>query len=359
MSWNVIEHTTIYKERGLYSAHPTLVRAPDGDLLTFFHRSPDHQYSRHSHPLFDVRMCRSSDGGETWSPPRYVTSDPLGGILDFGTHTLADGSIFLHASTVELNPLKTFPQSAWNSHPGIPFWVRSRDNGNSWTAPARFPMLPDAVWGNPASHSGVCRSSLLQMPDGRLLMPSKATEDPDGKMPFFGMMRVSADLGETWSYGGRVVEDPISHFSEPTIHRTPSGRIIVLFRCHPVPGSTASDVHLAIVESNDGGDTWEPWRPTTIMGCPGHMLGLKDGRILVTVGTRWEGQWGCLGRVLDPEGTDMEMAPDFIIRSDSHDPDCGYPWAVELEDGRVLVVYYYVYQDGVRGIEGTVIEEAE
>ncbi|SVD62149.1 uncharacterized protein METZ01_LOCUS415003, partial [marine metagenome] len=98
MSWNVIEHTTIYKERGLYSAHPTLVRAPDGDLLTFFHRSPDHQYSRHSHPLFDVRMCRSSDGGETWSPPRYVTSDPLGGILDFGTHTLADGSIFLHAS---------------------------------------------------------------------------------------------------------------------------------------------------------------------------------------------------------------------------------------------------------------------
>ena len=87
------------------------------------------------------------------------------------------------------------------------------------------------------------------------------------------------------------------------------------------------------------------------------MLGLKDGRILVTVGTRWEGQQGCLGRVLDPEGTDMEVAPDFVIRSDSHDPDCGYPWAIELEDGRVLVVYYYVYQDGIRGIEGTIIEE--
>ena len=91
MSWRVIEHITIYKETGLYSAHPSLVRAPDGDLLTFFHRSPDHQYSRHSHPLFDVRMCRSSDGGQTWSSPRFVTSDPLGGILDFlGLDVAAD-----------------------------------------------------------------------------------------------------------------------------------------------------------------------------------------------------------------------------------------------------------------------------
>ena len=37
--------------------------------------------------------------------------------------------------------------------------------------------------------------------------------------------------------------------------------------------------------------------------------------------------------------------------------DCGYPWAVELRDGRVLVVYYYTHRDLHRGIEATLVEE--
>ena len=92
-------------------------------------------------------------------------------------------------------------------------------------------------------------------------------------------------------------------------------------------------------------------------GCPGHLLGLKDGRIFVTVGTRWGGRRGCTARVLEPEGSDINAAADLVLRADSSDPDCGYPWAVELEDGRVLVVYYTTHPDGVRGIEGTVVEE--
>lgn len=357
MSWRVVDHITIYKEMGWYSAHPTLVRTPVGDLLAFFHRSPDHGYSRHGHPLFDIRVCRSSDEGKTWSAPQFVTADPLGGVVDFGTHTLPDGSIFLHASTVELLPNKAQPHGAWISRAGIPFWVRSRDEGHTWTEPVRFPALPDAVWGHPASHSGVCRSGILDMPAGRLLMPSKATENPEGHMPFFGMLRVSTDMGETWTYGGRIAKDPVAHFSEPAIHLTPQGRILILFRCHPFPNAPADEVHLAMVESEDDGETWSLWRPTTIMGCPGHMLGLRDGRIFVTVGTRWEGQRGCLARVLDPEGNDMEVSPDIVIRADSHDADCGYPWAVQLSDDRVLIVYYYVYQDGNRGIAGTIVEE--
>ena len=64
-----------------------------------------------------------------------------------------------------------------------------------------------------------------------------------------------------------------------------------------------------------------------------------------------------MARVLNPEGGDLETAEEIFVRSDSYDSDCGYPWAVELESGRVLVVYYYVYPDGRRGIEGTVLEE--
>jgi hypothetical protein len=60
---------------------------------------------------------------------------------------------------------------------------------------------------------------------------------------------------------------------------------------------------------------------------------------------------------LTPEGEDLDTAPDIVIRGDSFDPDCGYPWSVELNNGNVLVIYYYVNENGVRGIEGTIVED--
>lgn len=359
MAWNVVEHVTIYRHADWYAAHPNVIRTPAGDLLALFHRSPDLGHAHHGHPLFDVRACRSRDEGATWGPAELVTCDPLGGVIDFGTHPLRDGSIFLHASAAELVPdgPTTPAHTAWSSRPGIPFWIRSRDDGRTWSEPVRFPRLPEGIWGHPAEHSGVSRSQLVELPGGRILLPSKATEQPDGGQPFFGMLRTSPDNGETWEYGGRIATDEVAHFSEPAIHRTPGGRILVLLRCHPrQPHDT--QCRLALVTSDDDGASWSPWRFTSMKGCPGHLLGLRDGRILATVGTRWEGQRGCLARVLEPEGGDLDDAPDIQVRSDSADSDCGYPWALELRDGRVLVVYYYTYADGVRGIEGTILAES-
>lgn len=380
MSWRVVDHSTVYRQTGHYATAPNVVRTPAGNLLVLFHRSPHLGHAHHSHPLFDVQAVVSSNEGLTWSEPRLVTNDPRGGVIDFGSHTLADGSIFLHASSNELVPaagrahfrflspphakaIGSDTHSAWVSRPGVPFWVRSRDDGRTWSSPTRFPRLPDAVWGSPAEHSGVCRGGLLQLGEGRLLMPSKATDQPDGEQPYFGMLRISDDMGDTWTYGGRIAEDPVAHFSEPAIHRTPDGRIVVLYRCHPrgSPRITASDgkgnTTIARVESDDEGQTWSHWRPTSVWGSPCHMLRLSDGRAFVSVGTRWEGQRGCIVRVANPTCTDLDSTPELIVRSDSATGDCGYPWAVELSGGRVLVVYYYTYRDLHRGIEATLVEE--
>lgn len=357
MAWKIVNHTTIYREKSWYAAHPNLVRTPSGDLLVLFHRCPASEFYTHGHPLFDMRACRSTDEGKTWSEAHFVTADPLGGILDTGTHTLPDGSIFLHCSNMELIPKDPkHHTNEWTTQRGIPFWVRSRDDGRAWTEPERFPPIPDAVWGHPATHSGVCRSGLVLVGD-RLLLPSKATDKPDGAFPYFGMLRISKDLGDSWEYGGRILEDEVCHFSEPAIHLTPDGKLIVLYRCHPDPQKWQAEPCLALVASEDGGKTWSPWKLTNLQGSPGHILGLRDGRMFITVGTRWAGQRGCTARVVEPEGHDLESTPDIVIRSDSKESDCGYPWAVELKDGRVLAVYYYVYADGGRGIEGTILEE--
>ena len=376
MSWQVVDRMTIYHESGMYALSPTVTRTPAGSLLVTFQRATYLGYSHHEHPLFNVQSCRSEDEGRTWTGPHLVTVDPRGGVMDRGVHTLPDGSIFLHSSCTELVPAEDAVEhgGSWIVQHGKPFWVRSRDDGHTWSAPKRFPPLPDAVWGHPAQHSGVSRSGLLSLPDGRLLMPSKATDLTTGEFRYFGMLRVSKDMGETWQYGGRIAEDPVAHFSEPTIHRTPSGRILVLFRCHPgrlgpdivrdqgFDGPFTTDPQfvgrlLVLVYSDDDGETWSPWRPTMVHGSPGHMLGLRDGRIFLTVGTRWEGQRGCVARVLEPEGSDLDTAPEFVIEDHGLSADCGYPWSVELNDGRVLVAYWHHYPDNHRGIKGAILEE--
>lgn len=369
MGWKVIDHLTIYREKGMYGAHPNVVRTPNGDLLALFHRSPHLGYSHHGHPLFDLRACRSTDEAKTWEPQQLVTIDPLGGVIDFGTHTLADGSIFLHASAVALAPQQDGASATvWETASGRPFWSRSLDDGRNWSEPVRFPQLPaELKVGSHSEHQGICRSGLVELADGRLFLPGKAPSTAEGiGYPYFGMCHYSSDMGDNWHYGGKIAVDDTAHFSEPTVHITPKGRILILFRCHSQRGTTDRQVFLARVYSDDGGATWSQWERTPLEGCPGHMLGLRDGRIFITVGRRLPEESGCNARVLDPEGSDMDTVPSFVVRGDSTITklpdgkpvsDCGYPWSVELADGKVLVVYYYTYEDGLRGIEGTVLEE--
>ena len=375
MSWKVTDRMTIYREEGFYALAPNVNRTPNGDLLMIFQRATHIGMANHNHPLFNAQACRSSDEGQTWSDAYLVTIDPRGGVMDRSCHTLPDGSLFLHCSCTELVPAEGSVAHGrdWTVRYGMPFWVRSTDDGYTWTKPVRFPPLPDAINGDPAQHTGVSRSGLLVMPDGRLFLPSKATDVTD-EFRYFGMLRISHDMGETWEYGGRICEDEVAHFSEPTIHRTPSGRILVLYRCHTgalgpdivrrqsLTGPHVTDPSfegrvLVLVYSDDDGRTWSKWRPTMIHGSPGHMLGLRDGRIFLTVGTRWAGQRGCSARILDPEGENIDTAPEIIIRDDARSPDCGYPWSVELDDGRVLVTYWHHFDDDLRGIEGAILEE--
>lgn len=51
-------------------------------------------------------------------------------------------------------------------------------------------------------------------------------------------------------------------------------------------------------------------------------------------------------------------APEIIIRDDADDGDVGYTWAVQLDEKRVLVVYYINFDraKGTRHIQGSILE---
>ncbi len=89
-----------------------------------------------------------------------------------------------------------------------------------------------------------------------------------------------------------------------------------------------------------------------VTGQPFHPLLLRDGRLLVTYGYR-QNPSGIRALLLDSPQHDPDSAQEFIIRDDGINWDLGYPWSVELEDGRILVVYYMTSPLGIRQIWGS------
>ena len=89
-----------------------------------------------------------------------------------------------------------------------------------------------------------------------------------------------------------------------------------------------------------------------LVGHPFHPLALRDGRVLLTYGYR-EPPYGIRARLLSGPLADPDTADEVVIRADGPCPDIGYPWAVELDDGRVLVCYYWTDGDGIRHIVGS------
>ena len=84
---------------------------------------------------------------------------------------------------------------------------------------------------------------------------------------------------------------------------------------------------------------------------------LPDNRVLLTYGYRHE-PCGVRARILNAECTDFATAPEIIIRDDADDGDVGYTWAVQLDEKRVLVVYYINFDraKGTRHIQGSILE---
>jgi hypothetical protein len=199
--------------------------APDGTLLVTFMRQPYYSDEIHGppeesgHPLY---ICRSYDGGATWSEEELAVREgegewnvgsPFGKML-----TLPDGTIIMHFHSA-----------------GATFLIRSRDNGASWTdqstiargeynetalchlGDGRFigmmRLKPDGpfqtnsddwgyTWSEPRRVTGLMElpGDLIRLRDGRLLLTYGE------RVPPFGVQgMISRDEGETWDGEQRLM----------------------------------------------------------------------------------------------------------------------------------------------------------
>ena len=211
--------------------------------------------------------------------------------------------------------------------------------------------------------AGGVRGNIVELPDGALLMPFYGALHLD-ELSRAGLIR-SDDRGETWYHYSVMGLDAAreKNYLEPGIYRTESGRLVGLFRTqtdYTKPGVDFDDTYLNlhIAVSGDNGKTFGPVQEIEGLwgSSPFHALRLQSGRVLVTYGYR-RAPYGIRARLCNSELTDLAGAEELILRDDGPNGDLGYPNAIQLDNGDILVTYYISGPDGIRTIDVTRLRE--
>jgi sialidase-1 len=356
-----LKDVVIYRDDTFYSAFPSIVRRPDGELLVAFRRAPEPRNfgngpQTHTDPCSQLVIVRSTDGGETWTKePQLLFAHPRGGLQDPCLLQLDDGSLLCSSYAWALIPPggpreKLKKPSAYNNFVFMGGTMyRSEDAGAHW----RETLLPPTR-GEPNLDPfnkplpAYNRGAMCQLKDGRVCWAT-AMEATSAKRSTGVHLMISEDRGRTWNYSCAVAVDEKVQFNETSLYETPRGDLVAFMRTHEF------DDHTTIARSRDGGKSFQKWQDAGFRGHPHHAIRLPDNRVLLVYGYR-HAPFGIRARVLDAECTDFATAPEIVLRDDGGHEDLGYPWATVVGDDRALVVYYFNQSDGTRHIAGTMVK---
>jgi sialidase-1 len=355
-----VEDIVIYRDDKFYSAFPSIVRRPDGELIVAFRRAPERRRlgekaCSHADPNSQLVLVRSRDGGKTWSQePELIFANPFGGSQDPCMVQLRNGTIVCTTYSWALLPANyTATLSNTLCHGSFAFLggyvLRSRDGGHSWQWPFRPPHVSaDAtldIFDQPVPAYN--RGAMCEGRDGRLYWVVAANAGTAPRRTETHLL-ISPDKGETWQYACPVATDPTVSFNEVSLCETPKGDLVAFLR------TADFDDHTIVARSTDHGKSFQPWQDAGFQGHPHYALRLPDKRVLLVYGYR-HAPFGIRARVLDAECTNFASAGEIVLRDDGGNGDLGYPWAAMLSRNRALVIYYFNVGDGTRHIAGTVL----
>lgn len=350
----------IYQDARFYSAFPSIVTRPDGELVVAFRRAPSRHVfgetgTSHTDPNSYLVLVRSRDHGQSWTQnPELIYAHPFGGSQDPCLVQLSDQSLVCSSygwARVSDQAKEKFPDSI--RHGNFVFMggylVRSEDGGHSWGEPLLPPPVPGSV--TKTVFGSACpaynRGAMCQGRDGRLFWAVAAQSRLQPRRTETHLY-ISPDGGRSWKYGCPIANDDKASFNETSLYETPAGDLVAFMR------TADFGDHTVIARSADGGQSFEPWQDSGWQGHPHYALQLPDGRVLLVYGYRHQ-PYGIRARVLNAECTDVATAPEIVLRDDGGNGDLGYPWATRTADGHVLVVYYFNQDGGTRHIVGTLL----
>jgi sialidase-1 len=353
------QDVVIYQDDHFYSAFPSIVKLPKGELLCAFRRAPDRRAygekgNSHTDPNSYLVLVRSTDNGLTWSKqPELIFAHPYGGSQDPCMIRLRDGSILCASygwARVNDDARAENPKMATAGEFLFlgGYIMRSTDDGNSWQGPIIPPPTPgcprEGLFHTPLPSYN--RGAMIQGKDGKVYWAVATHSEMEGRTEIHLM--VSEDGGVTWEYSGPMAQDKKVVFNETSLYETPGGDLVAFVR------TAGFDDHTVIVRSKDHGKTWAPWEDAGFQGHPHFALSLPDDKVFLIYGYRHK-PFGIRARVLNAECTDFATAEEIVLREDGGGGDLGYPWATMTEDGKVLAVYYFNKANGTRHIAGSLL----
>ncbi|MBS1751410.1 MAG: exo-alpha-sialidase [Bacteroidetes bacterium] len=335
-----MEHQVIYTN-GYRHLHPAdIIKLKNGDILLFTREATEH-FANDG----DIVMVRSKDNGKTWGDRKVVSA-----IKDLDEREgcgiqLKDGTIIvgiyyndLYKSDGTYNwggkeELKPLNRARLGAH-----FITSKDNGQTWQQGNFIDMknMPFTGVEGPTD-------APIEMPDGSIIMSVIGYEINGDSKNIGSVLLRSTDKAKTWHYVSTIASDPggkMKGFLEPGIVRTKTGRLIVAMRNH------ADENAIYIGYSDDSGKTWTAPVKTKMIGHPVDLIQLKNGSILASYGIReGSGRHGEPGGIRacfsHDNGQTWDMDNEVVLRSDFINWDIGYPESIEMQDGRIMTVYYY------------------
>ena len=304
---------------------------------------------------------QSDDGGRSWTWPRVLTDSAIddrdSGVLETSQGTilvttftsLAYESVLAKAEQNQSSDKKSWPLpperlEAWRAadrrltprqrKEALGVWMlRSTDNGLSWSAPYR--CLVNSPHGP------------VQLSDGRLLYAGKELwGGADGQGAGRTGVCESTDDGVTWKWLAdlpvRSGDDPLQYHELHAVG-CGDGQIVLHIRNH----NKANNGETLQSESTDAGKTWTVPHSIGVWGLPSHLLRLKKGRLLMTYGHR-RPPYGNQARVSHDNG--RSWSEPLIVSGDGAGHDLGYPSTVELDDGKLVTVWYEALAGSPRAV---------
>ena len=300
-------------------AWPNLTMLPDGTIAAIIHNKPSHGGMEG-----EVECWASRDGVKWELRGRPAPNDPDTVRMNVAAGLAKNGDLLVLCSGWTNVKQPQRPKQANFRDDILRSWVcRSRDGGRTWTQHKEFPA-PDEGWTEYipfgdiwAGEDGALHGSCY---GGEFVDPTLSTKTKGYRAWHFR----SDDDGKSWQ---RISTIGPKH-NETCILPLGGKRWLAAARIDAVE----------LFRSDDDGVTWsEPLRVTERNEINGHLLRLRDGRLVLTYGNRVKGQFGVLAKLSSDEGKTWS-APMRL--ADSLEQDCGYPSSVELADGKVVSGFY-------------------
>ena len=319
-------------------AWPMLTTLPDGTIIAIIHNQPSHGQQEGQIEAW------ASKSGAKWGRRGFAAPKEPGTVrMNVGVGLDRKGDLIVVCSGWSDRKHPDRPKQPAFRDSTEPAWVcRSSDGGFTWIQQKHFaPALAGWLDYIPFGPILVGENGSLHMSaySGEMVDPSRGVRTKGYRAWHFQ----SDDNGVTWRATGQSGK---AHSETALLHL--GGRSWLA-----VARERGSD----LFRSDDDGVTWSgPQAVGGVRQIPGHLTRLKDGRLLLSYGSRVPNSLGGFARLSDDQGRTWG-APIYVAKMS--DWDGGYPSSAQRADGKIVTAYYAKSVEGhMRYHMGVAIWEA-